>query len=69
MKHVYQYTIYPLQPSALQRTELRRNWEKSMSEPIVFGFPRSTFVQIVRLVLPDLTGIQASRPAQVEAAE
>ena len=25
--------------------------------------------QIVRLVLPDLTGIQAYRPAQVEAAE
>jgi glutathione S-transferase len=51
LKHVYQYAIYPLQPSAWQRTELRRNWEKPMSEPIVFGFPRSTFVQIVRLVL------------------
>jgi hypothetical protein len=25
--------------------------------------------QIVRLVLPDLSGLQAQRPAQVEAAE
>src|SRR5215831_4637877 len=29
----------------------KERWRKSMSEPIVLGFPRSTFVQIVRLVL------------------
>jgi glutathione S-transferase len=28
-----------------------KRWRKAMSEPIVFGFPRSTFVHIVRLIL------------------
>src|SRR5262245_42366607 len=49
LQHLYQYAINEL---VIVRPRPRAPYqEKEMSDPIVFGFPRSTFVQIVRLVL------------------
>src|SRR5262245_65020995 len=49
LQHLYQYAINGL---VIVRPGARAPYqEKEMSDPIVFGFPRSTFVQIVRLVL------------------
>ena len=33
-----------------------------MGDPIVYGFPRSTYVNIVRLILTQGRGVQLSRP-------
>ena len=44
----------PYNPCGCQRgngPSCARTGRKLMSDPIVFGFPRSTFVQIVRMVL------------------
>ena len=49
LQHLYQYAITSL--GCRQAEAKSAGWEKEMSDPIVYGFPRSTFVQIVRLVL------------------
>src|SRR5499433_4096136 len=49
LQHLYQYAITSL--GCRQAEAKSAGWEKEMSDPIVFGFPRNTFVQIVRLVL------------------
>src|SRR5262249_3985923 len=48
LQHVYHCAITWLRG---RQAEPRSVSGKEMSNPIVFGFPRSTFVQIVRLVL------------------
>src|SRR5262245_3747876 len=57
LQHVYHCAIIWLrgrqaEPSSVSGERNQDPYrEKEMSNPIVFGFPRSTFVQIVRLVL------------------